>query len=62
MFTLTQVERELCWLVRNQDQSSDLAPSRALIERRDPSSNSGQCMSDAAAAHAVLAPVRANHP
>lgn len=50
-----QVQSGLAWLVRNQNTTEGLWASSSLNKRRDPSSTTGQFMSDAATAYAVLA-------
>ena len=49
------VQRALAWLMRNQDQSRGSWVGLSLNKRHDPYSGTGQFMSDAATAYAVLA-------
>jgi squalene-hopene/tetraprenyl-beta-curcumene cyclase len=53
--TNAEVQRGLAWLARHQNKTEGLWASSSLNKRRDPSSNTGQFMSDAATAYAVLA-------
>jgi squalene-hopene/tetraprenyl-beta-curcumene cyclase len=51
----SSVKRGLSWLARNQSADDGSWPSSSLTQRRNPSSNVGHFMRDAATAYAVLA-------
>jgi squalene-hopene/tetraprenyl-beta-curcumene cyclase len=49
------VKRGLAWLAQNQDKDAGLWPATSLNKQRDPASDAGKFMSDAATAFAVMA-------
>jgi len=49
------VERGIQWLLANQDKTTGAWPAWSLNKNRDPQSNTGKFMSDAATSYAVLA-------
>ena len=48
-----RMQRAMAWLEGNQDKATGMWPASSLNKRRDPSSDAGKFMSDAATAYAV---------
>ena len=55
MRKLPEVSRGLLWLAQNQSPSQGLWPAWSLNKQRDPASDAGPFMNDAATGYAVLA-------
>jgi hypothetical protein len=49
------IQRGIAWLIANQDKTTGAWPAWSLNKNRDPKSDAGQFMSDAATGYAVLA-------
>jgi hypothetical protein len=52
---MPQVARAIAWLIANQDKTTGAWPAWSLNKNRDPDSNAGPFMTDAATAYAVMA-------
>lgn len=50
-----EAQRALAWLAAHQDRTTGQIPSASLNKKRDPASDAGRFMSDAATAYAALA-------
>ncbi len=55
LHTQEPIARGTKWLLANQDKTTGAWPAWSLNKNRDPQSNTGKFMSDAATSYAVLA-------